>query len=115
MTSLSCFSLSSPGYSSEEVLGKESDLPRGDKNKAELTDTIFTQLRKGKVSIRIRSSQLKVPGPISQNGVFYSNDASSPKKYWFQISVKSVRTFGYNLNNKKRLCILQLHRPYCVN
>ncbi|XP_072051313.1 high affinity cAMP-specific and IBMX-insensitive 3',5'-cyclic phosphodiesterase 8B-like [Amphiura filiformis] len=37
------------GYSSEEVLGKESDLPRGDKNKAELMDTIFTQLRKGKV------------------------------------------------------------------
>ncbi len=53
---------------------------------------------------------LKVPGLISQNGDFYSNDASAPKKSWFQISVKSVKRFGY----KKRLCILQLPIPYCV-
>ncbi len=34
---------------------------------------------------------LKALGPISQNGYFYSNDASSPKKKSrFQISVKSV-------------------------
>ena len=38
---------------------------------------------------------LKVPGPISQNGDFYQNDVSSPKKYLFQISVKSVKPFGY--------------------
>ena len=31
------------------------------------------------------------PGPISQNEDFYSNDASSAKKSWFQISVKSVK------------------------
>ncbi len=36
---------------------------------------------------------LKVPGPISQNGNFYSNDASSPKKSWFQIAGKSVKPF----------------------
>ena len=30
---------------------------------------------------------LKVHCPISQNGDIYSNDASSPKKTWFQISV----------------------------
>ena len=36
---------------------------------------------------------LKVPGPISQPGYFYPNDASSPKKSWFQISVKSVTPF----------------------
>ncbi len=33
---------------------------------------------------------LKVTGPISQNADIYSNDASSPKKYWFQIPVKSL-------------------------
>ena len=33
---------------------------------------------------------LEVPGPISQNGNFYLNDASSPKKSWLQISFKSV-------------------------
>ncbi len=54
---------------------------------------------------------LKVPGPISQNGDFYSNDASSAKKSWFQSSVKSVKPFGY----KKRLRTLQLHIPYCVS
>ena len=54
---------------------------------------------------------LKVPGPISQNiGDFYSIDASSPKKSWFQISGKLVKPFGY----KKRLRILQLPIPYCV-
>ncbi len=53
---------------------------------------------------RKKSYYLKVPGAISQNGDFYSNDASPPKKSWFQISVKSVKRFGY----KKRLCILQL-------
>ncbi len=55
--------------------------------------------------------QLKVPDLISQNGDFYSNDASPPKKSWFQISVKSVKQFGY----VKRLCILQLPIPYCVS
>ncbi len=54
---------------------------------------------------------LKVPGRISQNGDFYSNDASPPKKCWFQISVKSVKWFRY----KKRLCILQLPIPYCLS
>ena len=54
---------------------------------------------------------LKLPGPIFQNGDFYSNDASSPKKSWFQISVKSVNPSGY----KKRLGILQLPIPYCVS
>ena len=38
---------------------------------------------------------LKVPGPISQKLDFYSNDASSTKKSWFQILVKSVKLFGY--------------------
>ncbi len=33
-----------------------------------------------------------MPGPISQNGNFYSNDASSPKIYWFQMLFKSVKT-----------------------
>ncbi len=47
---------------------------------------------------------LKVPGPISQNGNFYSNDASSPKISWFQFSFKLVKPFGH----KKRLRILQL-------
>ena len=51
-----------------------------------------------------------MPGPISQNGNFYSNDASSPKISWFQISFKSVKPFGH----KKRLRILQLPIPYCV-
>ena len=46
---------------------------------------------------------LKVPGPISQNGDFYSMDASPPKKSWFEISVKSVQRFGH-----KKRCILQL-------
>ncbi len=47
---------------------------------------------------------LKMPGPISQNGNFSLNDASSPKISWFQISFKSVKPFGH----KKRLRILQL-------
>ncbi len=51
---------------------------------------------------------LKMPGPISQNGNLYSNDASSPKISWFQISFKSVKPFGH----KKRLRILQL--PYFI-
>ncbi len=54
---------------------------------------------------------LKVPGLISQNGIFYSNDASSPKKSWLQISVKSVKPFRH----KKRLRILQLPIPYFVS
>ncbi len=54
---------------------------------------------------------LKVPGPISKNGDFDSNDASLPNKSWFQISVKSVKPFEY----KKRLGILQLPIPYCVS
>ncbi len=49
--------------------------------------------------------------PISQNEDIYSNDASSTKKSWFQISVKAVKLFG----NKKRLHILQLPIPYCVS
>ncbi len=53
---------------------------------------------------------LKVPGLISQNGDFYSNDASLPKKSCFKISVKSVQPFGY----KKRLRILQLPIPFYV-
>ncbi len=52
-----------------------------------------------------------MPGPTSQKGDFYSNDSSSPKKPWFQISVKCVQPFGY----KKRLRILQLPIPYCVS
>ena len=39
---------------------------------------------------------LKVHGMISHNGGFYSNDASSPKKSWFQ------KPFGY----MKRLHII---------
>ncbi len=54
---------------------------------------------------------LKMPGPISQNGNFYSNDASSPKISWFQISFESVLPFGH----KKRLSILQWSIPYCVS
>ncbi len=55
---------------------------------------------------------LKVPRPISQNVNFYLNDASSPKKSWFQISIKSVKPFWC----KKRLRILQLPIiPCCVS
>ncbi len=56
---------------------------------------------------------LKMPGPISQNGNFYSNDASSPKITWFQKLLKSVKPFGH----KKRLRILQLPTiiPHCVS
>ena len=60
----------------------------------------------------VRIQKLKVPGPISQNGDIYSNDALSPKKSWFQISVKAVKPFGC----KKRLCILQLQiLCYCIS
>ncbi len=59
----------------------------------------------------IWSKMLQVPGLISQNGDISSYDVSSPKKSWFQISVKLVTLFGY----KKRLRILQLSIPYCVN
>ncbi len=52
-----------------------------------------------------------MPDPISQNGDIYSIDGSSPKKSWFQISVKWVKPFGH----KKRLRILQLPIPYCVS
>ncbi len=52
-----------------------------------------------------------MPGPISQNGIFYSDDALSPKISWFQISFKSDKLFGHN----KRLRILQLPIPYCVS
>ena len=52
-----------------------------------------------------------MPGPISQNGNISLNDASSPKKYWFQLSIKSAKPFGY----KKGLHILKLPMPYCVN
>ncbi len=46
-------------------------------------------------------------GPISQNSVFYLNDASSLKKFWFQIiSVKSVNLFGWM--HEEIVCILQL-------
>ncbi len=49
--------------------------------------------------------------PISQNGDFYSNGASSPKKFWFKVSVKAVKPFEY----MKRFCILQQPIPYCVS
>ncbi len=52
-----------------------------------------------------------MPGPISQNGDIYSNDASSSKKSGFQISAKSVEPFRY----KKSIRILQLPIPYCVS
>ncbi len=54
---------------------------------------------------------LKMPGPISQNENFYSNDGSLPEISWLQISFKSVIPFGH----KKRLRILQLPIPYCVS
>ena len=46
----------------------------------------------GKMTVSVSS---KVHGPISKNGFFYSNDASSPKKSWFQISIKSIKPFGH--------------------
>ena len=46
---------------------------------------------------------LKVLSPIPQNGVFYLNDATSPKKSWYQISVKTVKPF----RNARRLCIIE--------
>ncbi len=52
-----------------------------------------------------------MPGPISENENFYSNDASSPKISQFQISFKSVKPFGH----KKILSILQLPILYCVS
>ncbi len=52
-----------------------------------------------------------MPGPISQNGIFYSNDVSSLKLSWFHISFKSDKPFGH----KERLRILQLPIPYCVS
>lgn len=55
------------GYSSEEVLGKEADHPRGDKNKPELMDTIFTQLRKGKVWEGMLYTKKKNGDNIPQN------------------------------------------------
>ena len=55
-----------------------------------------------------KHKHLKVLGPISQNGDFYSIDVSSLQKSWFQISVKS---FGY----KKGLRILLLPIPYCIS
>ena len=63
---------------------------------------------KWKRSLNVRV--LRVPGPISQNENIYSNDASSPKKFWFQIWVKSFKLFG----NKKRLLILQLPNAYTL-
>ncbi len=45
---------------------------------------------KERLHVWIEPFSLKMPGPISQNGIFYSNDASSPKISWFQISFKSV-------------------------
>ena len=48
-----------------------------------------------------------MPGPISKNGNFYSNNASSPKIPWFQISFKLVKPFAH----KKSLRILQLPIP----
>ena len=62
-------------------------------------------------NIQIISSYTILKVPISQIEDFYSNDASSPKKSWFKISVKSVKPFGH----KKRLHILQLPIPYCVS
>ena len=50
------------------------------------------------------SSMLKVCGPLSQNELFYSNDAPSLKKSCYQILVTLVKMFGY----MKRLRIFQL-------
>ncbi len=63
----------------------------------------FVQIQINNLTVTVLKS-LKMPGPISQNGNFYSNDALSPEISWFQISCKSVKPFGH----KKRLCILQL-------
>ncbi len=51
-----------------------------------------------------------MPSPISQNGNFYSNNASSPKISWFQISFKSVKLFGH----KNRVSILLLPIIYLI-
>ena len=64
----------------------------------------LTLYRTLKIPSRFYQEPLKIHGPICQNGVFYTNDASSSKKSWFQFSVKSVKPFGY----AKRLHILQL-------
>ncbi len=74
----------------------------------------FAMTSKGTLLLKkwpLKKLLLKVPGPISQNGDTYSNDASSPKKSWFQIPFQSVKPFGC----KKRLCILQLPIPYCIS
>ncbi len=57
-------------------------------------------------------TMLKVHGPISQNGDFYSNDAFSPKKSWFQISVKRLNGLD---TRRDYICVLQLPIPYCVS
>ncbi len=48
-----------------------------------------------KMSIALLFTSLKVHGPISQNEIFYLNDVSSSKKFWFKISVKSIKPLGY--------------------
>ncbi len=53
-------------------------------------------------------------GLISQNGDFYSKDASLRKKSWFQISGKSVKPIGY----MKRLCNIAIAYspiPCCIS
>ncbi len=42
-------------------------------------------------------SNLKMHGPVSQNEVFNSDDASSPEKSGFQISVKPVNGIIYEI------------------
>ncbi len=71
---------------------------------------ICTANLKQRQTLLVRVITLKEHGPISQNGVFYSTDTSLPKKYWFQILVKSVKPFGYIM----RLDSLQLPIPYCI-
>ncbi len=48
-------------------------------------DCVHTCMDSRRIGFKITCS-----GPISQNSDFDSNDASLPKKSWFQISVESV-------------------------
>ena len=47
------------------------------------------------VSLDFVDGMLKVPGPISEDEFIYSNDTSSPKISWFQISAKLVTRRDY--------------------
>ena len=89
----------------------EKRLECNSENSGMLSMDLFDLIQENYTCVKHGWLSLKVPGPISQNGDIYSNDASLPKKSWFQISVKSVKPFG----RMKRLRILQLPIPYCVN